>query len=63
MPLNNIASISKDDVTAVHKVGEKVNEAHIKTIAENTPKGLNFFRNFIENVDEYVERIGRRIEK
>lgn len=63
MPLNNISSISKEDITAVSKVGQKVNEEHIKMIAENSPKGLNFLRNYIESVNEYVNRIGRRLRR
>ncbi|KAJ8954120.1 hypothetical protein NQ314_007149 [Rhamnusium bicolor] len=56
------SSISKDDVTAISKVGEKVREEDIKCIAENTPKGASFLRHFIENVDEYVQRIEKKIK-
>ncbi|XP_018567613.1 uncharacterized protein LOC108908165 [Anoplophora glabripennis] len=63
MSLTSLVSVSKEDITVVHKVGKKVSEEHIKMIAENTPKGLNFLRNFIENVDEFVTRIGRRLKK
>ncbi|KAJ8924639.1 hypothetical protein NQ315_000790 [Exocentrus adspersus] len=63
LSLANMFSVSNGDVTAVAKVGMRVNEEHIKTIVENTPKGPQFFRNFIEAVDAYVVRIARRIEK
>ncbi|KAJ8909686.1 hypothetical protein NQ315_013546, partial [Exocentrus adspersus] len=55
LSLANMFSVSNGDVTAVAKVGMRVNKEHIKTIVENTPKGPQFFRNFIEAVDAYVE--------
>ncbi|CAH1164306.1 unnamed protein product [Phaedon cochleariae] len=50
-----------DSVTATHELQEKVDEGHIKSIAENCVTGLTFLRCFIEKVDEYVQRIGKKI--
>ncbi|KAJ8978944.1 hypothetical protein NQ317_003005 [Molorchus minor] len=54
--------ISKDSIKVCCRVGEKVNEDDIKCIAENTPKGTKFIRNFIENVDDYMKRIEKKLK-
>nr|XP_023017099.1 putative uncharacterized protein DDB_G0282133 isoform X1 [Leptinotarsa decemlineata] len=59
MSLTNLGC--KERVTAKCNLNEPVNEEDIKQIAEKCLNGMNFLRNFIEKVDEYVERIGKRI--
>lgn len=51
-----------EDVSAVVKLGENVNEADIKSIAHTTIKGINFLSNFIENIEEYIKRISKRLK-
>ncbi|KAJ8943046.1 hypothetical protein NQ318_022590 [Aromia moschata] len=41
--INMSGLISKESVNAISKLGERVKEEDIKCIAENTPKGINFF--------------------
>lgn len=50
----------QESVTASYKIGKKVYEDEIKKIAENSTVGIMFLRSFIENLEEYKTRIGKR---
>lgn len=60
MSLSNIGC--QEGVTATYRMGEKVCEEEIRRIADNSVNGIRFLRNFIENLEEYKTRIGRRIQ-
>ncbi|KAG5897285.1 hypothetical protein JTB14_011451 [Gonioctena quinquepunctata] len=59
MSLNNLGY--KENITAKYELKEKVNDKDVKLMAENCPKGVNFLRSYIEKVNEYVERVGKKI--
>lgn len=58
LSLTNIGA--PEDVSVVAKLGHSVKEADIKSIAQTTLKGINFMSNFIENIQEYINRISKR---
>lgn len=50
------------DVSAVETIGERVNEDHIKAMAESTPTGIDFIANFIENIEQYIQRRRKKLK-
>ncbi|CAH0557176.1 unnamed protein product [Brassicogethes aeneus] len=61
LDMSNVNCVNYENIRAISKCKQPINEDYIKELCKSCPKGLNFFKDFLSRLDEYVNTFCERI--